>query len=246
MIPDGFDDVATLPQQASRVDCVWASREIENLPSELSSSMTWSVAPSPWDDEFSSTWTVSVTDSLGVSVLIEVGHEGSNVRATYAYDALGRKVKVDGTSSSTWTVSAYAGMDPVFERDHAGGITKYVYAAGMRIARIDCTPANPPVCATLYFLSDHQGSTRKVLDSAGGELVGISYDPFGEASISPSTATEPYRFTSEKHDPTGLVYLRARMYDPELGRFVSAIRGRFQLGRRVSSRTNTSKGIGDT
>jgi hypothetical protein len=32
-----------------------------------------------------------------------------------------------------------------------------------------------------------------------------------------------YKFTMEKYDdPTGLVYLRARQYDPDLGRFVSA------------------------
>jgi RHS repeat-associated protein len=36
------------------------------------------------------------------------------------------------------------------------------------------------------------------------------------------TDRDRFRFTGERHDdPTGLVYLRARQYDPDLGRFVS-------------------------
>ena len=53
------------------------------------------------------------------------------------------------------------------------------------------------------------------------QAFGAEYEPFGKPySV---TGTEAYTFTSEKHDdPTGLVYLRARQYDPEIGRFVSA------------------------
>jgi len=45
---------------------------------------------------------------------------------SYVYDGLGRRVKVDGTSASTWTVSIFSGMDPIYEKDQSGAITKYV------------------------------------------------------------------------------------------------------------------------
>ncbi len=62
--------------------------------------------------------------------------DGQHVQA-YTYDGLGRQVKVDGaTGSGAWTVSIVSGMDPIYEKDQAGAVTKYVYANGMRIAKI--------------------------------------------------------------------------------------------------------------
>jgi len=85
----------------------------------------------------------------------------------------------------------------------------------MRIAKI--TPSG----AVHYFLADHLGSTRKVLDASRNTVFSTDYEPFGKPYA--VTGTESYTYTSEKHDdPTGLVYLRARQYDPDIGRFVSA------------------------
>ena len=135
----------------------------------------------------------------------------------YVYDGMGRRLNV--TSPTTWTVSIFAGQDVVYEKSHVDGqadqITKYVYANGMRIAKITSSGA------VQYYLGDHLGSTRKVLDASRNSLFSTDYEPFGKP-YGPS-GSEAYKFTSEKHDdPTGLVYLRARQYDPEIGRFVSA------------------------
>jgi RHS repeat-associated protein len=141
---------------------------------------------------------------------------GAQVQA-YTYDGLGRRVKVDGTSSSTWTVSLFSGMDAIYEKDQSGAITKYVYANAMRIAKIN------PDGTVHYFLSDHQGSTRKILDASRVEQYSVEYEPFGKPYATSGPKPDPHKYTMEKHDdPTGLVYLRARQYDPEVGRFVSA------------------------
>jgi len=85
----------------------------------------------------------------------------------------------------------------------------------MRIAKI------APSGAVAYYLGDHLGSTRKVLDASRNTVFSTSYEPFGKP-FAPG-GSEAYKYTGEKHDdPTGLVYLRARQYDPEIGRFVSA------------------------
>lgn len=78
------------------------------------------------------------------------------VLQSYVYDGLGRRVNV--TTGSTWTVSIVAGMDVIYETNETGAVTRYVYANGMRIARIDCTAANPPTCTTKYYLGDYLGS----------------------------------------------------------------------------------------
>jgi RHS repeat-associated protein len=122
-------------------------------------------------------------------------------------------------SSSTWAFSISSGQEVLFERTNAGATTKYVYAAGLRIARIDC-PAGGS-CATYWYLADHLGSTRKVLNGPL-EVLSVDYEPFGTPYNVGGTLVESFRYAGERHDdPTGLVYLRARQYDPDLGRFVS-------------------------
>lgn len=128
-----------------------------------------------------------------------------------------------GTTSATWTDSIHAGDTVIFEKHDDGSTTKYVYAAGLRVARIDCEPRPPPLnifCTTAYYLTDHLGSTRKVLDTADPPHVTFSaeYAPFGEAYN--VVGQERFRFTGEQHDaPTGFTHLRARQYDPATGRF---------------------------
>gem|GEM_PF-6656391 len=164
-----------------------------------------------WMVSRSTSWTYEWgTDGLMSRVL-----QHSAQQQAYTYDGLGRRVKVDGTSSTTWTVSIFSGLDVLFEKDNAGAITKYVFANGMRIAKITSSGA------VQYYLGDHLGSTRMVLDSSRNTVFSTDYEPFGKP-VAPS-GTEAYKYTGERHDdPTGFVYLRARQYDPEIGRFVSA------------------------
>lgn len=132
----------------------------------------------------------------------------------YFYDGLGRRVKVEGSSSTTWTVSVFSGQDVIYEKDNSGVITKFIRANGMLLAKlVGTTP--------YYYLGDHLGSTRQVRDANRGLVFQADYEPFGKPySV---TGSEAYKFTGERQDaPTSLIYLRARQYDPDLGRFVSA------------------------
>jgi RHS repeat-associated protein len=53
--------------------------------------------------------------------------------------------------------------------------------------------------------------------------IGATYrsDEFGNPTATTGSSTQPYRFTGEPRDGTGLSYLRARYYDPSIGRFMS-------------------------
>jgi len=70
-----------------------------------------------------------------------------------------------------------------------------------------------------YFLTDHLGSTGALTDGSGNLLEQTAYDSFGNSSGSPRTR---YGYTGRERDPdTGMLYNRARFYDPQVGRFVS-------------------------
>ena len=68
--------------------------------------------------------------------------------------------------------------------------------------------------------ADAQGHTRLVIDGAGNATA-LSYDAFGLEMGSAATAVN-HRYTGEYFDQdSGLYHLRARDYDPSIGRFIS-------------------------
>ncbi len=71
-----------------------------------------------------------------------------------------------------------------------------------------------------YFLPDALGSVRTVVS---GEEVLLVQDfmPYGEVLASSGAGASPYGFADEWTDASGMQYLRARYYDPAVGRFVS-------------------------
>jgi RHS repeat-associated protein len=73
------------------------------------------------------------------------------------------------------------------------------------------------------YLADALGSVRQVV-KASGAYVGLtlsqSYDPYGNV-LSTNGETSSYGFTGEWTDSTGMVYLRARTYNPVAGTFLS-------------------------
>lgn len=68
-------------------------------------------------------------------------------------------------------------------------------------------------------LADALGSLRQWTDAAGAVVGSASYDPFGGV-LAQQGFTSPWGFAGEYHDPTtGWQYLRARWYNPAIGRF---------------------------
>jgi RHS repeat-associated protein len=78
----------------------------------------------------------------------------------------------------------------------------------------------------LFFHADLAGSVRAVTDAGGAVVAASDYSAFGEplpvAGLDPVSSVAPFGFAGEWADPSGLVYLRARFYDPSSGVFLSA------------------------
>lgn len=71
-----------------------------------------------------------------------------------------------------------------------------------------------------YFVPDAQGSPAAAMDEQGNLLWRETYAPYGERKTkAPANNARP-AYTGKPEDPdTGLVYMGARMYDPETARF---------------------------
>ena len=76
--------------------------------------------------------------------------------------------------------------------------------------------------STYYFHYDRLGSVVELTDSSKTEKNSYRYYAFGSILTSTENVTNTYKFTGEEYDSNpGLVYLRARYYDPSIGRFIS-------------------------
>ena len=73
-----------------------------------------------------------------------------------------------------------------------------------------------------YHLYDGLGSVTDLTDDEGDVLDGYTYDVFGALRSQSGSSANPWLFTGEQLDAdSDLYYLRARYYDPAIGRFLS-------------------------
>ncbi|MEM6434653.1 MAG: RHS repeat-associated core domain-containing protein [Cyanobacteria bacterium P01_D01_bin.115] len=75
---------------------------------------------------------------------------------------------------------------------------------------------------THWALTDHQGSVRDVIDNSGTVLNHIVYDSFGQVTSETDPAFD-FRFGytgRERDEESGMLYYRARYFDPAVGTFV--------------------------
>lgn len=74
---------------------------------------------------------------------------------------------------------------------------------------------------TLYLHHDQQGSTRLLTGSTGTVTGKCTYSPYGTPTCE-GTTTTPLGFDAQyTSSDTGLIYLRARTYDPATAQFLS-------------------------
>jgi RHS repeat-associated protein len=137
----------------------------------------------------------------------------------YAYDASGTRIEksVDGVL----TRYLYDGLDLLAETD-ASGRTVALYTYG---PDIDEPLAMWRGGVTYYYLADGFKNVAYLTDESGKVVQSYAYEAFGRV-VAPADAADaatpnPFTFAGRELDPeTGLMYFRARYYDPVLGRFL--------------------------
>lgn len=136
---------------------------------------------------------------------------------TYRYDGLGNLVQqcADGTCLDL-VVDDAGGLPEMAAAISGGGVTLYAYGPAGPLAEQARTSTG--AATTWRHVTDAQGSVRGLLDGAGNVVGTRSYDALGRVRGGGGTASR-LGFTGEWTGTEGLVYLRARHYDPALGRF---------------------------
>ena len=138
--------------------------------------------------------------------------------ATYAYNGLGDRLSQNGVN---YTLDLNAGLTQVLN----DGTNQYLYGAG-RIAQVNAT--------TEYFLGDALGSVRQLTNGQEQVTLANAYEPYGNLAQTAGSAQTSYGFTGEQTDPSGMVYLRARYYMPNDGRFLTRDRWMGDYNRPLS------------
>ena len=139
------------------------------------------------------------------------------VSVGYKYDALGRRIQ-RAPSAGVSTTFVYDGQDVVKDINSDGSTVDYLNGPGIdnKLRLTDSRLANT---GPLYFLQDQLGSTTGLTNSNGGIVERVTYDAYGNST---GTSLTRYDYTGRERDPdTGLLYYRARWYDPQVGRFIS-------------------------
>jgi RHS repeat-associated protein len=138
---------------------------------------------------------------------------GGSTSATFAYDALGRRRAK--TVSGTTTDFLYDGWSLVQELSGGSPTANLLGGTGIDeiLTRTDGT-------GTMSFLADPLGSNVALADSNGTVQTSYTYDPFGQATVTGAATNNSVTFTGRESDGTGLMFYRARYYDPRRQRFL--------------------------
>jgi RHS repeat-associated protein len=74
-----------------------------------------------------------------------------------------------------------------------------------------------------YYHHDQLGSTRAITNAAGTVTARYTFDPYGNPVAGSSAADSRFGYAGQHTDrASGLIYMRARWYDPATGQFITA------------------------
>ncbi len=163
--------------------------------------------------------------------LTQLVSQGGTVQ--YQYDGLGNRVtKIAGGVTTRYLIDPNGALPQVIaEMDAGGAITSYyVYDPWGLVAKM------LPGGTTYFYHFDGLGSTIAMTNAAGTMVNKYAYDEYGNILNQVEAVSNPFKYVGRygvMQDDTGLLYMRARYYDPETGRFLSkdpiGYRGGFNL-----------------
>ena len=150
-------------------------------------------------------------------------------KATYTYDAFGRRITKRVRQSTTRFI--WAGRQLLHEvtTTDSGQETErrdYLYMPGAHF------PLAVRINGELHcYHTDRLGTVLAMTDSQGRVVWQADYDAFGRAAVHLEDVRQPLRLLGQYHDEeTNLHYNLFRYYDPGLGRYLTTDPIRFESG----------------
>lgn len=160
-----------------------------------------------------------VWSSLNELDTVTTTRSGVTTVASFAYDGAGRRArKVVGATTSHYL---WDGDDLLVELDGSGNrVAEYVYYDG--VDQPHSMRRGGATGSTYFYATDFPGSVNALIDASGAIVRQYDYTAFGEPTSLSGTVANTLKFAAREHDEeSGLYYVRARYYDPAIGRFVS-------------------------
>jgi RHS repeat-associated protein len=156
-------------------------------------------------------------DQAGNLITVERPKEGTTAKIEDAYGYNGNGLRISQTISGTTSYLAWDTTEeiPILLSD---GTNSYIYGPG----RVPIEQINNATGEVLYLHHDQAGSTRLLTGSTGKVEGAYTYGPYGEATGHTGTATTPLGYDGQyTSSDTGLIYMRARVYDPATTQFLT-------------------------
>jgi RHS repeat-associated protein len=144
---------------------------------------------------------------------------GTNGGTTnFKYDPFGRRIQKSGPLGTTNYL--YDGPNDLIEEiDNSGNVlAKYT-----QTTNIDEPLSELRSGATSYYEQDGIDAVTSLTNPTGTVANSYTFDSYGKLTASTGTLANPFQYTGRELDgETGLYYYRARYYDSNTGRFISA------------------------
>lgn len=169
--------------------------------------------------------------TVGGDVLWFRGNIGETCPRKFGYSGDG--LRVTSELGRFWTDYAWdvaAGLPVVLQETYREKTmlpqeTRYIktYVYGLDLISVYTDDLEQETTAQDYYFADGLGSTVILArDSESNEAAEWTYDAFGEVRTQSGTLSTDFLFTGEQFDVgSDLYYLRARYYDPAIGRFLT-------------------------
>ncbi len=139
---------------------------------------------------------------------------GSNY---YYYDSSGRRLEANRNGVTTRYIYDAAG-NVIAEADSSNTITRYyIYGAGL-LAMVT------PEGEVYSYHYNATGSTTAMTNQSKTIVNKYAYDAFGAVLNQVEAVLQPFKYIGQFGviaEPNGFYYMRARYYDPNVGRFIS-------------------------
>jgi RHS repeat-associated protein len=146
--------------------------------------------------------------------LVAILYPTTNQRTDFAYDGLGRRIRITERTGATITSVrqfVWDGLSIAEERDGVGSLTKRFFSQGQMNG-----------ATALFYARDHLGSVREVANSAGSLQARYDYDPYGRRTLTAGAEVADFGFTGHFYHAQSKLHLAPyRGYDADQGRWIN-------------------------
>lgn len=153
----------------------------------------------------------------GLNQLISVQNGEMNASYTYGYDGL-RRTKIVNSEKTT---HLYDGTELIVDIGGGSNYTADIYIRGTGLISKRHF-YNGMTSDVSYYLQNAHGDIVNLTSETGDKTKTYRYDAFGVEKNADENDINPFRYSGEYFaKETGTIYLRARYYDPSIGRFIT-------------------------